>query len=227
MSESSDYLPTSRTIRYRTEDAVQNLRIKVVMRSLEGEADGSEGRWITRERVFSWQEKAFGPKEFDKYKALAGEGEGKTARRKKGLTPLEERYLGQIEHVAAGEPIFTFVDADSFEDRREFVEPLTTSPFEKPTPLTEKVMAVQDKRGRHTDLSEPFKMMYIVAQVKGRIDKTVRQEAGTTYITQDEVLPLPLAPALIPAQPFSISGSARSFLSLEGAARFHGGPTAF
>jgi hypothetical protein len=168
MTESSDYLPISRTIRYRTDDAVQNLRIKVVMRSLEGESDGSEGRWITREKTFSWQEKIFGPREFEKYKALAAEGEGgaKSARRRKELAPLEERYVGQIEHVAAGEPIFTYVDADKFEDRAEFFEPVTTSPFEKPTPLAARMVEVQEKRGRHSELAEPFKIMYIVAQVR-------------------------------------------------------------
>eukprot|EP00284_Hemiselmis_tepida_P006908 CAMPEP_0174937344 /NCGR_PEP_ID=MMETSP1355-20121228/60210_1 /TAXON_ID=464990 /ORGANISM="Hemiselmis tepida, Strain CCMP443" /LENGTH=556 /DNA_ID=CAMNT_0016184189 /DNA_START=98 /DNA_END=1764 /DNA_ORIENTATION=- len=185
--EAQDYLPMSRTIRYRTEDPIQNLRIKLVMRSQEG--NDTESRWIMKERHFAWQEKVFGPTEFDKYKTLAAEiASGKV--KKKGLTPLEERYAQQIEHVAAGEAMFTYVDADSFEDVTEFVSNVTTSPFEKPTPLAERMMKVQEKRGRHTELSEPFKMMYIVAQVKGRVDVTVRSEEGEgpTYIMQEEVL---------------------------------------
>eukprot|EP00282_Hemiselmis_andersenii_P039250 CAMPEP_0169444692 /NCGR_PEP_ID=MMETSP1042-20121227/10034_1 /TAXON_ID=464988 /ORGANISM="Hemiselmis andersenii, Strain CCMP1180" /LENGTH=386 /DNA_ID=CAMNT_0009556023 /DNA_START=332 /DNA_END=1489 /DNA_ORIENTATION=- len=185
--EAQDYLPMTRTIRYRTEDPIQNLRIKLVMRSQEG--NDTESRWIMKERHFAWQEKVFGPTEYDKYKALAAEiASGKV--KKRGLTPLEERYAHSIEHVAAGEAMFTYVDADAFEDTTEFVNNVTTSPFEKPTPLAGRMMEVQEKRGRHTELSEPFKMMYIVAQVKGRIDVTVRndEKEGPTYIMQEEVL---------------------------------------
>mmetsp|Transcript_41602 Transcript_41602/g.103952 ORF Transcript_41602/g.103952 Transcript_41602/m.103952 type:complete len:566 (-) Transcript_41602:143-1840(-) len=185
--EAQEYLPMSRTIRYRTEDPIQNLRVKLVMRSQEG--NDTESRWIMKERHFAWQEKVFGPAEFEKYKALASEIAGGKVK-KKGLTPLEERYAQQIEQVAAGEALFTYVDADAFEDTTEFVKNVTSSPFEKPTPLAERMMKVHEKRGRHSELSEPFKMMYIVAQVKGRVDLTVRTEEndGLTYIMQEEVL---------------------------------------
>ncbi len=102
--EMPEFLPTNRTIRYRTDDAIQNLRIKVVMRYQE-EGDDAHAQWITKERVFSWQEKVFGPNEFKKFKEMASSDEkGRFLARKKRRTPLEERYCLAIEKVGPVTP---------------------------------------------------------------------------------------------------------------------------
>lgn len=148
--EEPDFLPVTRTMRYRTDDPIQNLRIKVIMRCQGG--DDTETQWITKERVFTWQEKVFGPAEFARYKDMLEVGEpqhGTTFRsRKKARTPLEDRYCMAIEQVAAGAPIYSYVDADPFQDLTEYAQNVTTSPFEKPTPLAQRMMKVEEKRGR-------------------------------------------------------------------------------
>mmetsp|Transcript_3731 Transcript_3731/g.9397 ORF Transcript_3731/g.9397 Transcript_3731/m.9397 type:complete len:565 (-) Transcript_3731:36-1730(-) len=194
--QDEDFLPTTRTIRYRTDDPVQSLRIKVVMRSQEG--DDTETQWLTKERVFTWQEKVFGPAEFARYKGMleaeaeassSAKGAGTFRRGKKlARTPLEERYCSAMDGVPAGEPIFTYVDADPFQDLTEYVKNVTTSPYEKPTPLSQRMMNVEEKRGRYSDIGEPFKMMYIMAEVKGMIDVVNTTEEGPVYVKEEQVL---------------------------------------
>jgi hypothetical protein len=98
--EMPEYLPTNRTIRYRTDDPIQNLRIKIVMRYQEV-GDDAYTQWITKERVFSWQEKVFGPSEFQKFREMASSDEkGRFLHRKKSHTPLEDRYCKAIDKVS-------------------------------------------------------------------------------------------------------------------------------
>ena len=132
----------TRTVRYRTEDALQNLRIKVILRVAD--LEDSDAPWVRKERVFEWQEKVFGPREFAKYSELAEKGDSATTPtqreggifgREKTVAALDAKYAKAMETVAQGEVIFSYVDVDPFHDDEEYSESVTTSQEEKPTSL--------------------------------------------------------------------------------------------
>ena len=115
----------TRTVRYRTEDQLQNLRIKVILQAAD--LDDNDLPWVRKERVFSWQEKVFGPREFDKYKKLKEGPPPDEARRgsfhlggKREVSKLDKKYTDAMDHVAQGEIIFSYVDVDPFEDEEEY-----------------------------------------------------------------------------------------------------------
>ncbi|KAJ1489743.1 hypothetical protein T484DRAFT_1779315 [Baffinella frigidus] len=111
-------LPQSRTIRYRTDDQINNLRIKILVEIHDSE--DIEAPWVSREQVFSWQEKVFSPVEFDKYSKMAAarEAGGLLGKKKRNLNRdfLDEKYVNAVENLAQGEVIYSYVDMDSFED---------------------------------------------------------------------------------------------------------------
>ncbi len=92
--------------RYKTEDPINALRLKVVLQVEDPE--NQEHAWVRKERVFGWQDKVFGPVEFEKYKKLAAEEqqagasnmEEKRARVElsrvmRDLSPRQEGRLGE------------------------------------------------------------------------------------------------------------------------------------
>eukprot|EP00286_Rhodomonas_abbreviata_P010464 CAMPEP_0181335308 /NCGR_PEP_ID=MMETSP1101-20121128/26760_1 /TAXON_ID=46948 /ORGANISM="Rhodomonas abbreviata, Strain Caron Lab Isolate" /LENGTH=333 /DNA_ID=CAMNT_0023445415 /DNA_START=69 /DNA_END=1066 /DNA_ORIENTATION=+ len=168
----AESLPITRTVRYRTEDPIGNFRLKVVLQVEDPENPDAE--WVRKERVFGWQEKVFGKREFDKYDKLARES---TTSKKKGvfshqtrLSPLDIKYLKQMEYVPEGEILFSYVDADSFKDEETMERNMTTAQAERPTALTERMREIEAKRGRHTELATPFRLMCIAAELKARKD---------------------------------------------------------
>jgi len=187
----------TRTVRYRTDDALQNLRIKVILQV--SDLEDNDAPWVRKERVFSWQEKVFGPQEYAKYKALADKGqpEGpdgeppKSARgtRNKKTTALDTKYTKAMQHVAQGEVIFSYVDVDPYEDDEEYNESVTSSQEEKPTSLAMRSASTEARRGKFCksglgrDVIRPFQVMYLVADLKGRRDPT-----DPTNFLQEEVV---------------------------------------
>ena len=173
----------TRTVRYRTEDQLQNLRIKVILQAAD--LDDNDLPWVRKERVFSWQEKVFGPREFDKYKKLKEGPPPDEARRgsfhlggKREVSKLDKKYTDAMDHVAQGEIIFSYVDVDPFEDEEEYDESVTTAQDEKPTSLAKRMQNTEQGRGKYSkdglgrDVSRPFQVMYLVAHLKGRRDPT-------------------------------------------------------
>ena len=171
----------TRTVRYRTEDQLQNLRIKVILQAAD--LDDNDLPWVRKERVFGWQEKVFGPREFSKYTKLKEAPASESAvssfgHRKKELSKLDSKYIEAMDHVAQGEIIFSYVDVDPFEDEEEYDESVTTAPDEKPTSLAKRTQNTEQGRGKFSkhglgrDVSRKFQTMYIVADLKGRRDPT-------------------------------------------------------
>eukprot|EP00290_Baffinella_frigidus_P030326 CAMPEP_0180222286 /NCGR_PEP_ID=MMETSP0987-20121128/20591_1 /TAXON_ID=697907 /ORGANISM="non described non described, Strain CCMP2293" /LENGTH=442 /DNA_ID=CAMNT_0022184287 /DNA_START=117 /DNA_END=1443 /DNA_ORIENTATION=+ len=192
-------LPQSRTIRYRTDDQINNLRIKILVEIHDSE--DIEAPWVSREQVFSWQEKVFSPVEFDKYSKMAAarEAGGQVQRTDSGLQGLlgkkkrnlnrdflDEKYVNAVENLAQGEVIYSYVDMDSFEDVNEYAANVTTSEAEKPTKLADRLSAVEQARGKHSNMAVPFRIMHLAAELKGKRDVTKPDEQ--TFLTEEHVL---------------------------------------
>lgn len=170
-----EFLPTTRTVRYKTEDPISALKLKVVLQVEDPETQ-EQAEWVRKERVFTWQEKVFGLKEFEKYKNLA-ENHADTTQKKGGglfggghrqLTPLERKYISAMDHVPEGEILFSYVDTDDFDDQEKFVANMTTAQSERPTALSETLHDVDRRRGRHSQAQGHFRVMFIMAQLKAK-----------------------------------------------------------
>lgn len=188
----------TRTVRYRTEDALQNLRIKVIVQAVEGE----DAPWVRKERIFSWQEKVFGPEEFKKYKEMSDKGEGESGARRsfsfghggKKTSALDAKYTKAMQHVAQGEVLFSYVDVDPFEDEEEYSDSVTSSQEEKPTSLANRTQVTESRRGKFSKdglgraVSRPFQVMYLMADLKGRRDPTKKEEDPDKFLYEEVVL---------------------------------------
>ena len=180
----------TRTVRYRTEDPLQNMRIKVIVKAADADSDD----WVEKVRVFSWQEKVFGPTEYHKYKELADKG-GMTPPEHGGaseadkmvwldkhypgsifgsarkMSMLDEKYVNNVQHVSQGEVIFSYVDVDPYDDAEEYNDSVTTSMEEKPTRLAQRSQESEHRRGKHSKAGlgkavlRQFQVMYLVGSL--------------------------------------------------------------
>jgi hypothetical protein len=106
----------TRSVRYRTEDAIQNLRIKVILQVSDPDDNAARlsGGSTSKERTFSWQDKVFGPSEYDHYmwlldkEAKEADKNGNTTKgdrekeeRKKEEQEEEDKNLSEAEVQAA------------------------------------------------------------------------------------------------------------------------------
>ena len=177
-------------MRYRTEDPLQNLRVKVIVKAADADSDD----WVEKVRVFSWQEKVFGPTEYHKYKELADKG-GMTPPEHGGaseadkmvwldkqypgsifgsarkMSMLDEKYVNSVQHVSQGEVIFSYVDIDPYDDAEEYNDSVTTSMEEKPTRLAQRSQESEHRRGKHSKAGlgkavlRQFQVMYLVGSL--------------------------------------------------------------
>ena len=71
-----------------------------------------------------------------------------------------------------------------------FESNVTTSLAEKPTRLADRLNAVEQARGKHSDMAVPFRIMHLAAELKGKRDVTKPGESVFLQVRNHHCRPL-------------------------------------
>ncbi|EKX32726.1 hypothetical protein GUITHDRAFT_121078 [Guillardia theta CCMP2712] len=194
---SSDFLLKERTrkVRYRTDDPVSKLKIRIILEQKQG--DNEEEPWVRKERVFEWQEKVFGAQDFEMYCQLAktkggDEKQGVEEETSGELSPLQLKYVRAVSRVARAETIYSYVDADDFNDidqRAPLLNSLqgdTETNLAKMKDFSELSRGRPSRHGATSEESRQFTMMYIVADLTS--DQSQSESGENVFRKQKFVL---------------------------------------
>uniref|UniRef100_A0A7S0EJ57 Meckel syndrome type 1 protein n=1 Tax=Hanusia phi TaxID=3032 RepID=A0A7S0EJ57_9CRYP len=106
----------TRRVRYRTDDPMSKLKIKVILEQKQG--DNDEESWVRKERVFDWQEKVYGAEEFEMYSKSAEKTSAHDDQdEEEGDSKFRHQppdYVRKDLQLARAETIYSYVNKDKF-----------------------------------------------------------------------------------------------------------------